>query len=123
MVNFWATWCEPCREEYPRVNEVARALEPQGLVVLGVSFDDDGEINLVRSFVRKHRPIFPNFRRKHGTEPEVIRAASPNWTGTLPATLFYARDGKLAAQLVGAQTLASLENAARALLETSAPGK
>src|SRR5712692_739003 len=41
LVNFWATWCEPCRDEYPMLNELARKYAGQGLVVLGVSFDDD----------------------------------------------------------------------------------
>ena len=50
VVNFWATWCEPCRDEYPALNELARKYAPQGLVVIGISLDDDGEITLVRHF-------------------------------------------------------------------------
>src|SRR2546422_6932882 len=44
LVNFWATWCEPCREEYPMINDLARQYAPQGLIVVGISLDDDGEI-------------------------------------------------------------------------------
>src|SRR5271168_3519690 len=39
LLNFWATWCEPCREELPSLKALAQALGPDGLVVLGVSSD------------------------------------------------------------------------------------
>ena len=41
LLNFWATWCPPCVEEIPGLNEMARQLGPQGLVILGVSVDKD----------------------------------------------------------------------------------
>jgi len=41
LLNFWATWCPPCIEEIPGLNEMARQLGPKGLVVLGVSVDKD----------------------------------------------------------------------------------
>ncbi len=41
LLNFWATWCSPCVEEVPSLNQLARQLGPQGLVVLGVSVDKD----------------------------------------------------------------------------------
>src|SRR5271156_6430794 len=43
LVNFWATWCEPCRDEYPMLNELAKQYAPKGLQVVGVSMDDDGD--------------------------------------------------------------------------------
>ena len=51
MVYFWATWCEPCRVEFPIVNELARSYTARGLVVVGVSLGEDGEMNLVRRFL------------------------------------------------------------------------
>ncbi|MDE3195587.1 MAG: TlpA family protein disulfide reductase [Acidobacteriota bacterium] len=41
LLNFWATWCPPCVEEIPGLNEMARQLGPNGLVILGVSVDKD----------------------------------------------------------------------------------
>ena len=41
LLNFWATWCPPCIEEIPGLNEMARQLGPKGLVILGVSVDKD----------------------------------------------------------------------------------
>src|ERR1700723_810019 len=48
IVNFWATWCEPCREEYPMIVELAKEFKPQGVSVVGVDMDDESDMNLVR---------------------------------------------------------------------------
>src|SRR5882724_5747504 len=45
LVTFWATWCEPCRDEYPLVNQIAKDYASKGLVVLGVDMDDDSAVN------------------------------------------------------------------------------
>src|SRR5260370_756461 len=52
LVTFWATWCEPCRDEYPMLNELAKQYAPQGLKVVGVSMDDDGDLILMRRFMQ-----------------------------------------------------------------------
>ena len=58
LVNFWATWCEPCRDEYPMLNELAKQYAPKGLQVVGVSMDDDGDLILMRRFLARYKPIF-----------------------------------------------------------------
>jgi len=117
LVNFWATWCEPCREEYPMVNELARKFASQGLVVIGVSLDDDGEITLVRRFLARTRPVFSNYRKRPGNEQAFIETVNPQWSGAIPATFFYAPDGRETKRLVGEHTRAEFEEAIRALLQ------
>lgn len=51
LLNFWATWCPPCVDEIPGLNELATRLGPKGLVVLGVSVDKDEQ--LYRSFLQR----------------------------------------------------------------------
>ena len=68
LVTFWATWCEPCRDEYPMLNELAKQYAPQGLRVVGVSLDDDGDLILMRRFLARYKPVFPNYRKKAGDE-------------------------------------------------------
>src|SRR5438309_10947478 len=68
LMTFWATWCEPCRDEYPMLNELAKQYAPEGLKVVGVNFDQDGDLILMRRFITRYRPIFPNYR-KTGGEP------------------------------------------------------
>ena len=101
MVTFWATWCEPCRDEYPMVNELVKQNAPKGLDVFAVSLDDDAEESLALKFIAKTQPVFTNYRKKPGKEEEFINQINPKWTGALPATFFYDRDGRLVSQLVG----------------------
>src|SRR5271154_5850183 len=94
LVTFWATWCEPCRAEYPMLNELAKQYAPQGLKVVGVNLDDDGDIILTRRFIAGYKPVFPNYRKKKGDQEAFMQSISPEWTGTLPSTFFYDKDGR-----------------------------
>jgi thiol-disulfide isomerase/thioredoxin len=102
MVNFWATWCEPCRKEYPMIMSLSKEFGPQGLAVIGVTLDADSDVNSVRQFLAQHHPDFPNFREKTGIDSDAFyQGVNPIWRGTMPQTDFYARDGHLARYLVG----------------------
>jgi thiol-disulfide isomerase/thioredoxin len=102
MVNFWATWCEPCRNEYPTIMSLSKEYARQGLAVIGISLDDDADMNLVRRFLAQTRPDFPNFREKPGIDADTFyHHINPDWRGTMPQTDFYARDGHLARYFVG----------------------
>ncbi len=120
VVSFWATWCEPCREEYPMLNELARQYAPQGLVVLGISLDEDSEITLVRHFLARYKPVFPNYRKRPGSEEAFAHGVNPKWNGAIPATFFYSRDARQQTQLIGEHTRAEFERAFRAVLEAGA---
>ena len=120
MVNFWATWCQPCHEEFPMVVALARQYAPQGLVVIGISLDEDAEINLMRHFLARNRPGFLNYRKQPGNEAAFSHAVHLKWTGAIPATFFYGRDGRAAASLIGEHKRPDFEKAIRALLEPEA---
>ncbi len=117
IVTFWATWCEPCRDEYPMLNELAKQYAPQGLRVVGINLDQDGDIILMRRFLARYKPIFPNYRKKAGEEQEFDQTVLPGWNGSLPATIFYARDGARAGHFLGEQKRETYESAIRGLLE------
>ena len=116
LVTFWATWCEPCRDEYPMLNELAKQYAPQGLKVVGVNLDQDGDLILMRRFIARYKPVFPNYRKKAGEEEPFRQAVLPGWNGSLPATFFYAKDGRQEAQFVGERTKETYETAIRSLL-------
>ena len=116
LVTFWATWCEPCRDEYPMLNELAKQYAPQGLKVVGVNLDDEGDLILMRRFIARYKPIFPNYRKKPGEEGPFREAVLPGWNGSLPASFFYGKDGRQVGQFVGERTRAEYEGAIRSLL-------
>jgi thiol-disulfide isomerase/thioredoxin len=116
LVTFWATWCEPCRDEYPMLNELAKQYAPQGLKVVGVSLDQDGDLILMRRFLARYKPIFPNYRKKKGQEDAFVQAVLPGWNGSIPASVFYAKDGQQVGHFVGAGDHDTYEAAIKTLL-------
>ena len=118
LINFWATWCEPCRDEYPMLNELAKQYEPQGLKVVGLNFDQDGDLILMRRFMARYKPVFPNYRKKPGEEEPFRRAVLPEWSGSLPVTVFYSRSGRIVGQFIGERKREAYEEAIKSLLGT-----
>src|SRR6266852_9724545 len=119
LINFWATWCEPCRDEYPMLNELAKEYGPKGLRVVGVNYDDEGDLILMRRFIGRYKAVFPNYRKQHGSEAEFTQAISAGWNGALPASFFYDKDGKQVGHVLGAGTRETYEAAIRQLLSGS----
>src|ERR1700720_4447142 len=116
LMTFWATWCEPCRDEYPMLNELAKEYGPKGLQVVGVDFDDEGDLILKRRFIARYKPVFPNYRKQRGAEAAFTQAVWPNWNGALPASFLYDKDGKQVGRMLGAGTRETYEAAIRQLL-------
>jgi thiol-disulfide isomerase/thioredoxin len=118
LITFWATWCEPCRDEYPLLNQLAKEYAAKGLNVVGVNLDDDGDKILMRRFMARYKPIFPNFRKKKGGESEFVQAVMPGWNGAIPASFFYAKDGRQIGHLLGENNRDTYEAAIRTVLSS-----
>jgi peroxiredoxin len=88
LLNFWATWCGPCKVEIPWFIEFQQRYQAQGFTVLGVSMDDDGW-KVIRPFVAAQRMNYPVVL---GNE-EVSRMYGG--IEALPTTLVLGRDGKI----------------------------
>jgi thiol-disulfide isomerase/thioredoxin len=117
VVNFWATWCEPCRDEYPMIVELAKQFKPQGVNVVGVDMDDESDMNLVRRFIARTQPPFPNYRQKPGIDLDAFYdGVNPEWKGTMPQTIFYRRDGQILGFFLGSRPQPVFEQAFRATL-------
>jgi thiol-disulfide isomerase/thioredoxin len=122
LVNFWATWCEPCRDEYPMLNELAKQYAPKGLHVVGVSMDDDGDIILMRRFLARYKPIFPNYRKTAGDDAAFRQSILAGWTGTLPITVFYGKDGRQVGSFIGEKNREQYEQTIQVLLASGGAG-
>jgi len=120
MVTFWATWCEPCRDEFPMVNELVQQYAPKGLAVFGLNMDEDAEASLALKFLAKMHPVFLSYRKKPGKEEEFINRVNPKWSGTMPVTFLYTPDGRLMGQIVGEQRRQVFVSAIEQLLAASA---
>jgi thiol-disulfide isomerase/thioredoxin len=110
LVNFWATWCAPCRDEFPDLVRLQRAYAGRGLTVLGVSTDFEDQLPAVEKFLEQNRPPFANYhRRSGGDDQDFINAVEPSWGGELPFSILFDRQGRKARVLSGRQTYADFE--------------
>jgi thiol-disulfide isomerase/thioredoxin len=123
LITFWATWCEPCRDEYPMLNELAKQYAPKGLKVVGVDLDEDGDLILMRRFLARYKPVFPNYRMKKGAEAAFHQAVLPGWNGAIPASFFYSKDGQQTGHVMGASDRERYEAAIRSLLSSGSAGR
>ncbi|HYM81181.1 MAG TPA: TlpA disulfide reductase family protein, partial [Candidatus Limnocylindria bacterium] len=91
LVNIWATWCAPCREEFPDLMRLNERYRDRGLRLILVSADFEDQLPLARRFLAKQGVDFPSYL-KTGDDMRFINAMDSRWTGALPATLIY--DGR-----------------------------
>jgi len=109
IVNFWATWCPPCEEEIPKLNQLHKRYKNEGLVVIGIALDKDS-LNLVEPFVREKRIGYPILM---GNE-QVIRDME-DFSG-VPTTLIVDQKGNIKKKYDGAFDKDDLEKILKELL-------
>jgi thiol-disulfide isomerase/thioredoxin len=120
LVNFWATWCEPCVEEFPDLMKLAREYRPRGLEIIFVSIDDPEEINAkVLPFLQAQNVSFQTYIKQAKDDEAFINAIDPNWSGAIPATFIYDANGMLVKRLVAQQNYETFAEAVQPLLMVS----
>jgi peroxiredoxin len=110
LLNYWATWCGPCKVEIPDLVALQNEYKDKGFVVLGVSQDDDPET--LRSFAGAFKMNYPILVGRD--EPEVLDAQGPLWG--LPTSYLIGRDGTICTRHLGPATKEELEREIKALL-------
>lgn len=100
FVDFWATWCPPCRELFPHTVQIHRQWASKGLVVVAVSMDDPESEPQVRQFLAQQGAAFENFIAVGPPEPfEAFQITG----GAIPYFRIYGPDGKVLRELASVQ--------------------
>jgi peroxiredoxin len=110
LLNFWATWCAPCKREIPALTALYRDYKERGFVVLGVSVDS--EVRAIKPFARQMKMNYPVLI---GAGREDLSQAFGPFIG-FPTSVLVARDGKVCVRHVGVVSKAQLERQVGALL-------
>lgn len=118
IINMWATWCVPCIEELPDLLRLHENYRGQGVKLFLVSWDTDAK--LAQRFLASKKVDFPSFI-KDGAEsdPKFIEAIEDNWSGALPATFLFDRDGKLVQMWEGKEKYGTFEKKLLEMLKPS----
>ena len=109
IVNFWASWCVPCRDEFPLFKDAAGKYGPDGLTIVGTVFSDD-EV-AARKFASTAGATWPSLIDPDGSHARDWRVVAP------PQTYFIGRDGIIASRQIGQLTQADFERQLAAILK------
>jgi len=122
LVNFWATWCGPCRIEIPWLMALQEKYGPQGFTVLGVAMDEEGK-SAVAPFIQKER-------FKLGTDSQPVNYpilignddVAEKFGGLvgLPTTILISQDGRQVKRIDGLLSYDEVDKTIQSLLETGA---
>ena len=96
LVNFWATWCDPCREEFPDLVKIDKDYRSRGLDFIAISLDDPPDIKTaVPKFLRQMQATMPTYLLNVSDPEPAILSVDATWSGALPATFLYDAEGKV----------------------------
>ncbi|MBS3918286.1 MAG: TlpA family protein disulfide reductase [Deltaproteobacteria bacterium] len=106
LLDFWATWCGPCKESIPHLIQLYKSYQDKGFELIGMSTDKAGDVEMVRRFVKSMDIPYPIIM----TPDEVAR----NYKVTgLPTTVLIDKEGKVREKIVGFNSAIGQQIAAR----------
>lgn len=120
LINFWATWCVPCREEFPDLVKLHGEYSDK-IDLIVISLDDLAEIDRdVPAFLRQQRATMPAYLLKTADENAAIAIVTNEWQGGLPFSILYAPAGTTAYFRQGPIKLATIRSEIEKLLASPA---
>src|SRR3982750_2298349 len=112
LVNFWATWCDPCREEFPDLVQIDKDYRGKGLDFIAVSLDDVSDAKTtVPNFLSEMKATMPTYLLNVSDPEPAILSVDKSWSGALPATFLYDVSGAVVFKHFGRVPAAELRTA------------
>jgi thiol-disulfide isomerase/thioredoxin len=105
LLNIWATWCEPCREEFPDLIKLSSIYKNRKVQIAAISVDYSDEIHeKIIPFLDSLHVPFSTYVADFSSQDSLINKLNPEWSGAVPATFIFDKNGKQQKFLLGKQT-------------------
>lgn len=117
VLNFWATWCDPCREEMPWFVDLQKQYGPQGLQIIGIAMDDADPEDIAK-FAKELNIDYPILVGKESARDSIADAYGG--IEFLPETFYISRDGKVLQKVFGLKDRNEIEDDVKQVLNTTA---
>ena len=112
LINIWATWCLPCKEEFPDLIKISDNYSKQ-IELIGISIDYPDEVeSKIIPFLNELKPNFINYVNVESDAEKFINNLNLDWSGAIPATFFYNSEGKQFLFYEGKLSFEEIENKA-----------
>jgi len=116
LVDFWATWCAPCRQEMPLLSKLESRLRDKRFHLVTISADEPEQEAAAVEFLKKSGVSGAAYLRRAKDDDKFINSVDAKWSGALPALFLYDRQGTLVKSFVGETELSVIEAAIRKIL-------
>lgn len=116
LVDFWATWCKPCRAELPQLVKLEGRLRARGLKLITVSADEPEKEAEAQKFASQLGVPAPAYIRKAKDDEKFIDSVDKKWSGALPALFLYDKAGRRVQSFIGESPMKDIEAAITKLL-------
>jgi thiol-disulfide isomerase/thioredoxin len=116
LVDFWATWCVPCRAEMPQLVKLAEKLRARGLDFVTVSADAPESELAAFKVLMQNAVAAPFYLKKAADDDKFYDLVDSKWSGEMPAMFIYDRSGKRVRSFLGETPVKDIEAAIQKLL-------
>ena len=120
LINFWATFCDPCRDEFPDLVKIDKEYRPRSLDFVTISLDDMTDIKTsVPKFLQDMKATMPAYLLNTSDPEPAINLVDRRWQGDLPATYLYNEKGEVVYKHIGRVNTAELREAIEKVVKKS----
>jgi thiol-disulfide isomerase/thioredoxin len=116
LVDFWATWCVPCRAEMPQLVKLSETLRARGFDLVTVSADEPGKETAALKVLAENSVAGPFYWKKADDDDKFYNSIDTKWSGEIPAMFIYDRSGKRVRSFLGETPVKDIEAAIQKLL-------
>ena len=116
LVDFWATWCVPCRAEMPQLAKLSERLRSRGVDFMTVSTDAPENEGAAFKLLMQNSVAAPFYVKHVADDDKFYDSVDPNWGGVMPGMFIYDRSGKRVHSFFGETPVKDIESAIQKLL-------